>query len=65
MKNLTSEMIEKAKAAKSEEELLALAKENNVEKIVDISCGNPKSLVLVRKGDKNVAYISNILSSTI
>jgi len=39
--------------------------ENNVEKIVDISCGNPKSLVLVRKGDKNVAYISNILSSTI
>ena len=31
MKNLTPEMIEKAKAAKSAEELLALAKENNVE----------------------------------
>ena len=28
MKNLTPEMIEKAKAAKSAEELLALAKEN-------------------------------------
>lgn len=31
MKNLTPEMIEKAKAAKSVEELLALAKENNFE----------------------------------
>ena len=31
MKNLTPEMIEKAKAARSAEELLALAKENNVE----------------------------------
>ena len=31
MKNLTSELIAKAKAAKSAEELLALAKENNVE----------------------------------
>ena len=31
MKNLTPEMIEKAKAAKSAEELLALAKENNVD----------------------------------
>ncbi|MBQ2945522.1 MAG: hypothetical protein IJD95_03020 [Clostridia bacterium] len=31
MKNLTPEMIEKAKAAKSVEELLALAKENEVE----------------------------------
>ena len=35
MKNLTSEMIEKAKAAKSAEELLALAKENNVEMTAD------------------------------
>ena len=31
MKNLTSELIAKAKAAKSAEELLALAKANNVE----------------------------------
>ena len=31
MKNLTHEMIAKAKAAKSAEELMALAKENNVE----------------------------------
>ena len=31
MKNLTPEMIEKAKAAKTAEELLALANENNVE----------------------------------
>ena len=31
MKNLTPELIAKAKAAKSTEELLALAKENNVE----------------------------------
>ena len=31
MKNLTLELIAKAKAAKSAEELLALAKENNVE----------------------------------
>ena len=35
MKNLTPEMIEKAKAAKSAEELFALAKENNVEMTAD------------------------------
>ena len=35
MKNLTPEMIEKAKVAKSAEELLALAKENNVEMTAD------------------------------
>ena len=35
MKNLKPEMIEKAKAAKSAEELLALAKENNVEMTAD------------------------------
>ena len=35
MKNLTSEMIEKAKEAKSAEELLELAKENNVEMTAD------------------------------
>ena len=35
MKNLTPEMIEKAKAAKSAEELLALAKENNIEMTAD------------------------------
>ena len=35
MKNLTPEMIEKAKAAKSAEELLALAKDNGVEMTSD------------------------------
>ena len=35
MKNLTPELIEKAKAAKTAEELLALAKENNVEMTAD------------------------------
>ena len=35
MKNLTSEMIEKAKAAKSAEELLSLAKESGVEMTAD------------------------------
>ena len=35
MKNLTPEMIEKAKAAKSAEELLEIAKTNNVEMTAD------------------------------
>ena len=35
MKNLTPEIIEKAKAAASAEELLAIAKENNVEMTAD------------------------------
>ena len=35
MKNLTPELIRKAKAAKSAEDLLALAKENNVEMTVE------------------------------
>ena len=35
MKNLTPEMIEKAKTAKSAEELLALAKDNGVEMTED------------------------------
>mgnify|MGYP006320789539 CR=1 FL=1 len=35
MKNLTPEMIEKAKTVKSAEELLALAKANNVEMTAD------------------------------
>ena len=48
MKNLTPEMIEKAKVAKSAEELLALAKENNVEMTADEAATyfaqlNPKS----------------------
>ena len=48
MKNLTPEMIEKAKAAKSAEDLLALAKENNVEMTADEAATyfaqlNPKS----------------------
>ena len=48
MKNLKSEMIEKAKVAKSAEELLALAKENNVEMTADEAATyfaqlNPKS----------------------
>ena len=48
MKNLTPEMIEKAKAAKTAEELLELAKENNVEMTADEAATyfaqlNPKS----------------------
>ena len=48
MKNLTPEMIEKAKAAKSAEELLAFAKENGVEMTEDEAATyfaqlNPKS----------------------
>ena len=48
MKSLTPEMIEKAKAAKSAEELLALAKENGVEMTADEAKSyfaqlNPKS----------------------
>ena len=48
MNNLTPEMIEKAKAVKSAEELLALAKENNVELTADEAATcfaqlNPKS----------------------
>ena len=48
MKNLTSEMIEKAKAAKSAEELIALAKDNGVEMTADEAATyfaqlNPKS----------------------
>ena len=48
MKNLTPEMIEKAKAAKTAEELLDLAKENNVEMTADEAATyfaqlNPKS----------------------
>ena len=48
MKNLTPEMIEKAKAAKSAEELLEIAKENNVEMTADEAATyfaqlNPKS----------------------
>ena len=48
MKNLTPEMIEKAKATKSADELLALSKENNVEITADEAATyfaqlNPKS----------------------
>ena len=48
MKNLTPEMIEKAKAAKSAEELIALAKDNGVEMTADEAATyfaqlNPKS----------------------
>ena len=48
MKNYTPEIIEKAKAARSAEELLALAKENNVEMTPDEAATyfaqlNPKS----------------------
>lgn len=48
MKNLTPEMVEKAKAAKSAEELLAFAKENGVEMTEDEAATyfaqlNPKS----------------------
>ena len=48
MNNLTPEMIEKAKAARSAEELLALAKDNGVEMTADEAAAyfaqlNPKS----------------------
>ena len=48
MKNLTPELIEKAKAAQNADELLALAKENNVEMTADEAATcfaqlNPKS----------------------
>ena len=39
--------------------------ENLSENVIDISGGKPKSLILVSKNNKNIAYISNILSSTI
>ena len=39
--------------------------ENITESVIDISAGNPKSLILVCKENKCIAYISNILSSTI
>ena len=60
MKNLTPEMIEKAKAAKSAEELLALAKENGVEMTVDeaktyFAQLNPKSGELSDDDLDNVA----------
>lgn len=35
------------------------------EKVTDISGGKPKSLILTNKNNKNIGYISNILSSTI
>ena len=60
MKNLTPEMIEKAKAAKSAEDLLALAKENNVEMTADeaktyFAQLNPKSGELSDDDLDNVA----------
>ena len=39
--------------------------ENLSEKVTDISGGKPKSLILINKNNKNIGYISNILSSTI
>lgn len=39
--------------------------ENMPEKVIDISGGKPKSLILVQKNNKSIAYVSNILSSTI
>ena len=39
--------------------------ENLSEKVTDISGGKPKSLILTNKDNKNIGYISNILSSTI
>lgn len=39
--------------------------ENMPEKVIDISGGKPKSLILVHKNNKSIAYVSNILSSTI
>ncbi|MBQ9298156.1 MAG: DUF370 domain-containing protein [Clostridia bacterium] len=39
--------------------------DNLCDNLVDISANNPKSLILIRKNDKDVGYISNIISSTI
>ena len=60
MKNFTPEMIEKAKAAKSAEELLELAKANNVEMTADEAATyfaqlNPKSGELSDDDLDNVA----------
>ena len=60
MKNLTPEMIEKAKAAKTAEELLELAKANNVEMTADEAATyfaqlNPKSGELSDDDLDNVA----------
>ena len=60
MTNLTPEMIEKAKAVKSAEELLTLAKENNVEMTADEAAKyfaqlNPKSGELSDDDLDNVA----------
>ena len=60
MTNLTPKMIEKAKVAKSAEELLALAKENNVEMTADEAATyfaqlNPKSGELSDDDLDNVA----------
>ena len=38
---------------------------NLCEKLIDISAENPKSLIIVRKNNKDIGYISNIISSTI
>ena len=60
MKNLTPEMIEKAKAAKSAEELLEIAKANNIEMTADEAATyfaqlNPKSGELSDDDLDNVA----------
>ncbi len=53
--------IETLKKSKSYDYIL----KNMVNKTIDISAGKPKTLVLVSKNNENIAYISNILSSTI
>ena len=39
--------------------------DNLCDNLVDISANNPKSLIFIRKNNKDVGYISNIISSTI
>ena len=54
-------------------DILTLKKSNSYDyileslsgKITDISGGKPKSLILTNKDNKNMGYISNILSTTI
>ena len=38
---------------------------NMAEKVIDISAGKPKSLILISKNNQYIEYISNILSTTI
>ena len=42
-----------------------IKKEINLEKIIDISLGNKKSLLIAKNKEKTEGYISNISSTTL